>query len=134
MEFNLTAVAALLALIGYSINDKVVVFDRIRENLRLTPDKPMLELLNDSIGSTLTRTIFTSLTTFLALLPMGLAGGVAVASFALPMLFGIVIGTSSSVLIASPILYYLGQRRSLKGLAQLRPTAEEMRKELDALP
>jgi len=134
VEFNLTAVAALLALIGYSINDKVVVFDRVRENLRLTPDKPMLQLLNESIGSTLTRTIFTSLTTFLALLPMGVAGGMAVASFALPMLFGIVIGTSSSVLIASPILYYLGQWRSRKGMGQLRPTAEQMREQLDALP
>src|SRR5690606_17355707 len=60
VEFNLTAVAALLALIGYSINDKVVVFDRVRENLRLTPDKPLLELLNESITSTLTRTVFTS--------------------------------------------------------------------------
>ena len=134
VEFNLTAVAALLALMGYSVNDKVVVFDRIRENIRKTPDRPMLELLNDSISSTLTRTVFTSVTTFLALLPMGIAGGAAVASFALPMLFGIVIGTSSSVFIASPILYYLGQRRSRKGLAQLRPTAEEIRKELELIP
>lgn len=134
VEFNLTAVAALLALIGYSINDKVVVFDRIRENIRKFPDKPMLELLNESITSTLTRTVFTSVTTFLALLPMGVAGGAAVASFALPMLFAIVIGTSSSIFIASPILYYLGQRRARKGLAQLRPTNEEILKELEQLP
>ncbi|PSJ47230.1 protein translocase subunit SecDF [Zobellella taiwanensis] len=134
VEFNLTAVAALLALIGYSVNDKVVVFDRVRENLRLTPDKPMLALLNDSISATLTRTLFTSFSTFLALLPMGLAGGSAVASFALPMLFGILVGTSSSVFIASPLLYFLGRRRQRQGKAQLRPTAEEMRKELDLLP
>lgn len=134
VEFNLTAVAALLALIGYSVNDKVVVFDRIRENLRRTPDQPMLQLLNKSISATLTRTVFTSVTTFLALLPMGLAGGAAVASFALPMLFGIVIGTSSSVFIASPILYYLSQRRTRKGVAQLRPTAEEIRKEIESIP
>lgn len=134
VEFNLTAVAALLALIGYSVNDKVVVFDRIRENLQLTPDKPMLALLNDSISATLTRTLFTSFSTFLALLPMGLAGGSAVASFALPMLFGILVGTSSSVFIASPLLYFLGQRRQRQGKAQLRPTAEQMRKELDSLP
>ncbi|MDL0430103.1 protein translocase subunit SecF [Marinobacter sp. TBZ242] len=134
IEFNLTAVAALLALIGYSVNDKVVVFDRIRENLRRTPGRPMLELLNESISSTLTRTVFTSVTTFLALLPMGIAGGVAVASFALPMLFGIVIGTSSSVFIASPILFYLGQRRAGRGLAQLRPTADEIRRELELIP
>ncbi len=134
VEFNLTAVAALLALIGYSVNDKVVVFDRIRENLLKTPNRPMLELLNASISSTLTRTTFTSLTTFLALLPMGIAGGAAVSSFALPMLFGIVIGTSSSVFVAAPILYFLGQMRSRKGLAQLRPTAEEVRQRLALIP
>lgn len=134
VEFNLTAVAALLALIGYSINDKVVVFDRVRETLRQTPDKPLLQVLNESISSTLTRTTFTSVTTFLALLPMAVAGGHAVASFALPMLFGIVIGTSSSILIAAPILYGLGQRRFRNGLAQLRPTREELQKQLDLIP
>lgn len=134
VEFNLTAVAALLALIGYSINDKVVVFDRVRENLRLTPDRPLLQLLNESITSTLTRTVFTSLTTFLALLPMAIAGGAAVASFALPMLFGIVVGTSSSVLIAAPILFYLGQRRMRSGASQLRPSAEQLKQELDLIP
>lgn len=134
IEFNLTAVAALLALIGYSINDKVVVFDRVRENLRMTPDKPLLQLLNESITATLSRTVFTSLTTLLALLPMAIAGGAAVASFALPMLFGILVGTSSSVFIAAPILFYLGQRRLRRGETQLRPSAEQMRKELELRP
>lgn len=134
VEFNLTAVAALLALIGYSVNDKVVVFDRIRENLRLTPDKPLHQLLNESITATLTRTVFTSLTTLLAILPMAVAGGNAVASFALPMLFGIVVGTSSSAFIAAPIVLLLGQRRLRKGLAQLRPTAEELRREVPRVP
>jgi len=134
LEFNLTAVAALLALIGYSINDKVVVFDRIREGFRMTPDKPIEEVLNSSITATLSRTVFTSLTTLLALLPMGIAGGASVASFALPMLFGIVIGTSSSIFVASPILYYLGKRRKAKGLAQLRPTSEEIRESLAHIP
>lgn len=120
IEFNLTAIAALLALIGYSVNDKVVVFDRIRENLRLTPDRPLKSVLNESITSTLSRTLFTSATTFLAVLPMAIAGGSAVASFALPMLFGIVVGTSSSIYIAAPILLILGERRSRKGLSQLR--------------
>lgn len=133
VEFNLTAVAALLALIGYSVNDKVVVFDRVRENLRATPDKPMLQLLNESITSTLTRTVFTSVTTFLALIPMAVAGGAAVASFALPMLFGIFIGTSSSVFIAAPILYWLAKRRERKGLSQLRLSTEEMQQKLDAI-
>lgn len=110
IEFNLTAVAALLALIGYSVNDKVVVFDRIRENLKLYPDKPLRELINESLTSTLTRTLYTSVTTFLAILPMGIAGGEAVASFALPMLFGIVVGTSSSIFIAAPLVLMFGER------------------------
>jgi SecD/SecF fusion protein len=134
VEFNLTAVAALLALIGYSVNDKVVVFDRIRENLRLTPDKPLVELLNESITSTLTRTVFTSVTTFLALLPMAIAGGSAVSSFSLPMLFGIVIGTSSSILIAAPIVLLLGEQRLRRGKKQLRVSADVAQREIDALP
>ncbi|HWK55178.1 MAG TPA: protein translocase subunit SecD, partial [Hyphomicrobiales bacterium] len=119
VEFNLTAVAALLALIGYSVNDKVIVFDRVRENLRATPDEPLAEILNRSISSTLTRTLLTSGTTFLALVPMAIFGGAAVASFAQPLLFGIVVGTSSSIFIASPILLRLGLRRERQGLAQL---------------
>lgn len=134
VEFNLTAVAALLALIGYSVNDKVVVFDRMREYLQQTPDKPLAEVLNESITSTLTRTTFTSVTTFLAILPMAIAGGDAVASFALPMLFGIVVGTSSSIFIAAPIVLLLGERRMRKGLSQLRPDAEQLRKELEEMP
>lgn len=134
VEFNLTAIAALLALIGYSVNDKVVVFDRIREKLRLTPDKPLIELFNESITSTLTRTIFTSLTTFLALLPMAIAGGSAVASFALPMLFGIVVGTSSSILIAAPIVLLLGERRLRQGKTQLRRQWADSQQDIEALP
>jgi SecD/SecF fusion protein len=134
VEFNLTAVAALLALIGYSVNDKVVVFDRVRESLRATPDKPLLTLLNESIAATLTRTVYTSVTTLLALLPMALAGGTAVASFAQPMLFGVVVGTSSSVFIAAPLLYWLAQRRACRGEAQLRLTTEEIRRELAQMP
>ncbi|WP_151704504.1 protein translocase subunit SecD [Nitrincola alkalilacustris] len=118
IEFNLTAIAALLALIGYSVNDKVVIFDRIRESLRQTPDMPFKELINQSLTSTLTRTLFTSVTTFLAILPMGIAGGDAVASFALPMLFGIVAGTSSSLFIAAPILQRLHERAIRKGWTQ----------------
>lgn len=110
IEFNLTAIAALLALIGYSVNDKVVVFDRIRETLRAHPEQPLTDLINDSLNATLARTVFTSATTFLAILPMGIAGGDAVASFALPMLFGIVIGTSSSIYIAAPLVLFLRQR------------------------
>jgi SecD/SecF fusion protein len=134
VEFNLTAVAALLALIGYSVNDKVVVFDRMREFLRNTPDKPFADVINESITSTLTRTTFTSLCTCLAILPMCIAGGSAVSSFALPMLFGIVVGTSSSIFIAAPIVLLLGERRIRKGMSQLRPDAEQLRQELEEMP
>lgn len=126
VEFNLTAVAALLALIGYSVNDKVVVFDRVREYLRADPDADFTDVLNRSITSTLTRTLLTSGTTFLALLPMALFGGAAVASFAQPLLFGIVVGTSSSIFIAAPILQRLGQRRARLGLPQLEQKVEVM--------
>ncbi|WP_133490956.1 protein translocase subunit SecD [Alcanivorax sp. 24] len=111
VEFNLTAIAALLTLIGYSVNDKVVVFDRIRENQKLNPDQPLETLINVSLTQVLTRTLFTSATTFLALLPMGLLGGGAVASFALPVLFGIVVGTTSSMYIAAPMAMFLERWR-----------------------
>lgn len=113
IEFNLTAIAALLTLIGYSVNDKVVIFDRIRENLRMNPaqtSRSLRQVFDASITATLARTLFTSATTFLAILPMAVAGGAAVASFALPMLFGIVLGTSSSIFIAAPIVLLLTQR------------------------
>jgi SecD/SecF fusion protein len=93
----------------------------------------MLQLLNESTSSTLTRTVFTSVT-LLALLPMGIAGGSAVASFALPMLFGIVVSTSSSIFIVAPLLYWLGQRRQQKGLPQLRPSREERDAERALIP
>src|SRR5690554_4295547 len=128
VEFNLVAVAALLALIGYSVNDKVVVFDRIREALQADPGRPLKEVVNESITATLTRTIFTSVTTLLALLPMGIAGGAAVSSFALPMLFGIVVGTSSSIFIAAPLVVLLVeryQRRQAEELEFQRSVIEE---------
>lgn len=134
IEFNLTAVAAILALIGYSVNDKVVVFDRVRELLQAEPDRPLADILNASIRSTLTRTVFTSVTTGLALLPMALAGGSAVASFAVPMVFGILVGTSSSLFIAAPLLLLLGERRSRHGLGQLRLTPEQTLPELATMP
>lgn len=110
LEFNLTAIAALLTLIGYSVNDKVVVYDRMRENLRLHPDVPLRQIIDRSINETLARSIFTSVTAFLAMVPMALWGGATVASFAVPMVFGIVVAASSSVFIAAPILLFLGER------------------------
>jgi len=111
LEFNLTAIAALLTLIGYSVNDKVVVYDRMRENLRLHPKIPLREIIDRSINETLGRSVFTSVTAFLAMLPMAISGGATVASFAVPMVFGIVVAASSSVFIAAPILLFLGDWR-----------------------
>ncbi|MBM0103392.1 protein translocase subunit SecD [Steroidobacter sp. S1-65] len=110
LEFNLTAIAALLTLIGYSVNDKVVVYDRMREHLRLQPDAPLRGLIDRSINETLARSVFTSATAFLAMVPMAIWGGATVASFAVPMVFGIVIAASSSVFIAAPIMLLLGER------------------------
>ena len=134
IEFNLTAVAGLLALIGYSINDKVVVLDRIRELLRLDPNKPLADTINEAVNSTLSRTVFTSVTTLLALLPMAIFGGDAVKSFAVPMVFAVVIGTSSTLFITSTLLYLLGKRREIQGKAQLKPTAEEIKASLSHIP
>jgi SecD/SecF fusion protein len=111
LDFSLTAIAAVLTLIGYSVNDKVVVYDRMRENLRRYKNMPLRELIDNSINQTLARGLYTSATAFLAMLPMALWGGSAVASFAVPMLFGIVIAASSSVFIAAPILLFLGEHR-----------------------
>ncbi|MDR0780614.1 MAG: protein translocase subunit SecD [Pseudomonadales bacterium] len=134
VEFNLTAVAALLALIGYSVNDKVVVFDRIRENILAHPERPLEQVLDESISTTLARTILTSGSVFLSVLPMGIAGGSAVASFALPLLFGVVVGTSSSIFIASPILLRLGRRRERLGLPQVKVVSAEERAAEQARP
>jgi len=112
LEFNLAAIAALLTIIGYSVNDKVVVYDRMRENMRLFKAMPLREVIDRSINQTLARCLLTSATTALAILPMAFWGGPAVASFAWPMLFGVAIATASSIFIAAPILLFLGDWRS----------------------
>ncbi|MFN7167538.1 MAG: protein translocase subunit SecD [Pannonibacter sp.] len=111
IDFNLTAIAALLTLVGYSVNDKVVVYDRMRENMRLYKQMPLRDMIDRSINETLGRSLYTSITAFLAMLPMAIWGGSAVESFAVPMVFGIVIAASSSVFIAAPILLFLGDWR-----------------------
>lgn len=108
IDFDLTVLAALLAVIGYSINDKVVVFDRVRELFRLTRKAEPYEILNKSINQTLSRTIMTSLTTALTMFALYFVGGPAVHGFGLTMLVGIVVGTLSSIFFANPILYWLG--------------------------
>ncbi len=106
LEFNLSTVAAVLTIAGYSINDTVVVFDRIREDLRRFKSKPVVDLLNESINATLSRTLMTSLTTLVALLALFFLGGEVIRDFSFAMIFGIVVGTYSSICVASPLLLY----------------------------
>jgi preprotein translocase SecF subunit len=110
-EFDLPAVAALLTLAGYSINDTVVVFDRIRENLRKYKKMEMSELLDLSINETFSRTIMTSSVTAVSVLALYLFGTEAIHGFSFAMLFGIFIGTYSSIFVAAPLLLWLGVNR-----------------------
>ena len=115
LQFNLTSLAAILTIMGYSINDKVVVYDRVRENLRKYKSMPLRELIDLSINETLNRTINTSFTTFLATIALAIIATGSVKEFAIVILFGIVIGTSSSIFIAAPILLFLGENRLRRG-------------------
>ncbi len=109
-EFGLTAVAAILTIVGYSINDSVVIYDRIRENMRRFKKMPVFELLNISINDTLSRTILTASTTLLASLALFMFGGEVIRGFSCAMVFGVVIGTYSSIYISAPALIYLNIR------------------------
>ncbi len=110
MEFNLSTVAAVLMIAGYSINDTVVVFDRIRENLRKYKKMPLVDLFNMSVNQMLSRTLMTSLTTLLALVALYVFGGEVIRGFIYALLFGIVVGTYSSTFIASPVLIMMNVR------------------------
>ncbi len=112
LEFNMTSIAAILTIVGYSLNETVVVFDRTRELLRRYKNMPDAELLDLSINTTMSRTAITSMTTFLALLALVLFGGEAIQGFAIVMLVGIVICTYSAIFVSSPSLIYLGLRQS----------------------
>lgn len=114
LEFGLTAVAALLTIIGYSINDSVVIYDRIRENMRRFKKMSIFDLLNLSINDTLSRTVLTASTTLLSSIALLLFGGEVIRAFSAAMVFGVVIGTYSSIFISAPTLIYLN----------LRPTTE----------
>jgi preprotein translocase subunit SecF len=112
IEFNLTSVAAVLTIVGYSLNDTVVIYDRVRENLRRYKAMPLEQLLDRSINETLARTMMTSLTTLVALLPLWLWGGEVIRGFTIIMIWGVIIGTYSTIYIATPVLYYLNIRTS----------------------
>ena len=107
LEINLSIVAAVLTIVGYSMNDTVVIYDRIRENLSKFSSSKIEEITNTSINETLSRTIITSLTTLLALISIFVLGGEILRGFALAMIIGVIIGTYSSIFVASPILKYL---------------------------
>jgi preprotein translocase SecF subunit len=111
IKFDLAIIAALLTIVGYSLNDTVVVFDRVRENLRKYKQRPLIEVLNLSINETLSRTVMTSLTTLIALFALFALGGDVIRGFVFAMIWGIFVGTYSSVFIASAILLKLGVKR-----------------------
>ena len=116
IEVNLSIVAAVLTIVGYSMNDTVVIYDRVRENLKKLPDVKIFELTNISINETLSRTIITSATTLLALFSIFIFGGEILKGFSLAMILGVIFGTYSSIYIANPILVYL--RVSLKTVSK----------------
>lgn len=111
LEFNLTTIAALLTIVGYSMNDTVVVYDRMRENLRKYKKMELGELIDLSLNETLSRTLMTSTTTLLALLSLFIFGGEVIRSFTFAMIFGILIGTYSSIYVAAPVLMAIGITR-----------------------
>lgn len=114
LEFNLTSIAAILTVIGYSINDSVVIYDRIRENLRRYKKMDLADLINSSTNSTMSRTVLTSSVTLVSLLALMLFGGEALHSFSTATFVGIIIGTYSSIYISAPILIYLDPRKEEK--------------------
>lgn len=127
LEFNLSTVAAILTIAGYSINDTVVVFDRVRENLRKYKQMPLTDLLNLSTNDTLSRTLLTSFTTLIALIALYLVGGEVIRGFSFAMIWGIVVGTYSSIFIAVPLLVYMNLRRTglIVGEEDDDPTVEK---------
>ena len=122
IPFDLSSLAAILAIVGYSVNDTVVVFDRIREYLRKYKSMPLADLIDFSLNSVLPRTILTSVTTMLALIALYIFGGEVLRGFTFTMIWGVIIGTYSSIFIASPVLILLGtNREGAKELAKAKP-------------
>jgi len=122
LEFNLTTLAAILTIAGYSINDTVVIYDRMRESMRKYRTMPFRDLINLALNETLSRTILTVATTALAVLALLFLGGEVLRGFSIAMLWGIVIGTYSSLFIAAPLLYYVQPNR--RAIARERETED----------
>lgn len=112
IDFNMTSIAAILTILGYSLNDTVVIYDRIRETLRKYKKMSVLDILDVGLNATLSRTILTGVTTFFALMALAILGGEVIRSFAYAMIFGLIVGTYSSIFVAAPILIYLGVRQA----------------------
>jgi preprotein translocase subunit SecF len=130
LEFDLTVLAAILAVIGYSLNDTIVVYDRIRENFRLLRKGSAESVMNISLNQTLSRTLMTSLTTLLVLLALAILGGEIIHNFAIALLIGVVIGTYSSIYVASPLVLVLGVSKE----DLMEPEVEVEGKEFDMMP
>ncbi|MBI5121522.1 MAG: protein translocase subunit SecF [Rhodospirillales bacterium] len=118
LEFNLTSVAAILTIVGYSINDTVVEYDRVRENLRKFKTMPTYDIINLSVNETLARTFLTGGTVFVSVLALLLFGGEVIRGFSVAMLWGVIVGTYSSVYVAMPVLYHFNLRQITKGKVQ----------------
>jgi preprotein translocase subunit SecF len=123
-EISLTVIAAILTLVGYSMNDTIVVFDRIRENLRLSRRESLPDVVNRSINQTLSRTVLTSGLTFLTVLSLYLFGGQVLRGFSFALVIGILIGTYSSIAVAAPMLVAWQEWRGMKGKASVLPVAK----------
>lgn len=115
LVFNLSIIAAVMTIVGYSLNDTVVVYDRVRENLRRYKKMPLIELLNMSMNQTLSRTVLTSISTLIALGSLYIFGGEVIRGFTFAMIWGVLIGTYSSIFVAAPALVYLGIKRDWSG-------------------
>ena len=107
-EVSLAVIAAFLTIVGYSLNDTIVIFDRVRENIKTMKKLSLIEVINNSINQSLSRTIITSLTTFLVVLVLFIAGGEVIHTFAFAMIIGVIVGTYSSIFVASPIVIKMG--------------------------
>ena len=127
MEISLTVIAAILTLVGYSMNDTIVVFDRIRENLRISRREPLPDLVNRSINQTLSRTVLTSGLTFLTVLSLFIFGGQVLKGFSFALVVGILIGTYSSIAVAAPMLVAWQEWRAKKGKVTVLPAAKRAR-------
>lgn len=126
-EISLTVIAAILTLVGYSMNDTIVVFDRIRENLRISRREPLTDLVNRSINQTLSRTVLTSGLTFITVLSLWIFGGAVLKGFSFALVVGILIGTYSSIAVAAPMLVAWQEYRAQQGKAAVLPAAKRSR-------